>query len=234
MHTIIKSQKFMWAAGIVLAVLFFGPSIISSARNSIARFQKPSPVIGQPPRGPNQTQNQGPAEAIAGSNQKPPSALPAPTALSDRIIGTWQNKELLDRGECTISLELRPEPNVQGAAKAYTKIACTPNPFKLAMKSIANIGNRTRPTPEQREQNTNDLITHNTSTAEEFAGKVTPDDLTLQETHFINQNEASLPCRTKTLKIRPFGADQLSLEWTEVETQSDCKGGQILLSRTGR
>ena len=236
MNTIIKSPKFMWAAGIVLAVLFFGPSIIGSIRRSVATLQKPSPAVPMQTRATSPTAPGGRENTVAASSPGGfGSTLQAQSgdsnnAVQSKLVGTWEGETLLDRGQCKLNLELRGNSQTQGAFSGFAKFACMPNVFKLAMRATEAAATRNKTAAEGAADN---IMRNVTSTAEILSGNSEGNSIVLHAEKHLNENEESNPCRTKTMTLREFGSYQLAVDWSEDE-KSECKGGQVLLKRTGK
>ena len=98
------------------------------------------------------------------------------------------------------------------------------------MRAAEQAANRNKTSAEGAADN---LIRNVTSTAEILTGNAEGNTIVLHAEKHLNENAENNRCRTKTMTLREFGSDQLAVDWSEDE-KPECKGGQILLKKTGK
>lgn len=223
-----KYRTQMWIAGIILAVLYFAPSIAGFVRQWMfyrqqTTFQTAPPVGGIQDR----RRRQGlpavpgapkPMPGAAGNPQDPstvaPGADPNTPTQSDNMLGTWQGIGPLPGNQmCTLKIEIRTNSQVPGSFSGFPVLICAPfMPGFVRRGAAAQNTVLVPPSP---------VSAVLTGTAKD--GSI---EFTVEKT--IGTTVSG--CALTKLTITPFGTDQIAAQWAE----GTCEGGQILLRRIGK
>jgi hypothetical protein len=203
-----KQKKFIWIAGIVLAVFYFAPAFINSYRRAAYIQQIQAAQAAR-------------AQAIAAQKASPlPASAPSPEEVAaaihtltsfDNLVGVWQGvAPLPGRGMCNLKLELRKVP----ATAQYSGF-----PVLLCMPITPPVIRPGNPNPFLAQMNPEAAVL--TGTAKDGA-------MDFQVARIISKGASD--CELTGFTVTPFGSDQVAAQWKE----SNCSGGQILLKRFGR
>jgi hypothetical protein len=203
-----KQKKFLWIAGIVLAVFYFAPTFINSYRRAayIRQIQAAQAARAQAIAAQK-------SSPLPGSAATPGTEAPAPTAPAsfDNLLGVWQGVAPLPaRGMCNLKLEVRKVP-ATGQYSGFPVLLCMP-----ITAPVIRPGN---PNPFLAQMNPEAAVL--TGTAKDGA-------MDFQVARIISKGASD--CELTGFTVTPFGSDQVAAQWKE----SNCSGGQILLKRFGR
>jgi hypothetical protein len=108
-----KQRKAFWIAVAALAVIYYGPSLITTVHST--NTTKPSPFVATP-------------------------ALPPPAFRG--LLGNYNGKALLARGLCALHFELRADREHPGSFMAASVLGCTPlvrNPWAARTTHVTSV-----------------------------------------------------------------------------------------------
>jgi hypothetical protein len=212
-----KQKKFLWLAGIVVAVFYFAPSILNSIRYAaliraqnearLARAQAAKPSAGQG-ASPLPASGSAPGASSPGTDTSAASSAPA---SFDGLLGVWQGvAPLPSRGMCNLKLELRRGLQL-GTYSGFPVLVCIP---------VTQ--------PVIRPGNPNQFLTQMNPAAAVLTGTVKDGGIDFHVDRIISKGASD--CELTGFNVTPFGSDQIAAQWKE----SNCSGGQILLKRLGQ
>lgn len=205
MNTDSNDRKWMWAAIIVVAVLYFTPQVMQSFRQAaFYRQQAQNPQVQNGRALP--TNAVAPARSMVPGNPVAPVARPMPSLL----VGTWQGQQMqAGRKLCTLTLEMREStPDVMGG---YAKLTCYPLPVAgQAHYPAQNIARYLSPT------------------AAVLSGRIENGAVAFR----IDKTIGTTPegCALSEFNVSSFGNDQVAAQW-EIGA---CGKGEVIAQRTGR
>jgi hypothetical protein len=199
-----KQKKLIWIAGIALAVFYFAPSFINSARRAAfireqneARLEKAQVAKSSIPLPAS-----GAAPTSAGTI--PGAAANAGSLQSDNLLGIWQGVALVNGyGNCNLRLELRRALD-PAQITGFPTMVCVPIPVI-----------------------TNGVTQFNPSAAV-LTGK--PNDKSVEFNVDKVISKGAGRCSFTSFTVTPFGNDQIAAEWRE----DACGEGQMVLRRAGK
>jgi hypothetical protein len=207
----------MWAAGLFIGALYFGPSIMSSVRSAIVTRQA-QPQAAASTAAAQKAQAKRAGDRASGTSATSPDPQ---AALSTGLAGTWQGRAALnDRGVCQISLELRELPDKENDYAANSSLSCTPTVMELLSRSKGMNSAGAMDTMGKAMSPTSAILTGNQAN-----GSI----------HFhvdknIGVEQVPGGCEMTSLSVTPFGASRILIEWHETD-QGSCRGGQIIAAK---
>jgi hypothetical protein len=203
----------MWAAGLFIGALYFGPSIMSSVRSAIVTRQPQSQAAAS-----TAAAQKGQAKH---AGDRPSSASDPQAALSTGLAGIWQGRAALnDRGVCQISLELRALPDKENAYAANSSLSCTPTVMQLLSRSKGMNSAGTMDTMAKAMSPTSAILT----------GAESNGSIRFHVDKNIGIEQVQGGCEMTSLAVTPFGASRILIEWHETD-QGSCHGGQIIAAK---
>lgn len=198
-----KQRKYAWIGAAALAVIYLGPSVIQSARQAVIANHgvvlnnRPAPVRVAP--------------------QPPITVTPAPPIdrSAMRLLGNWQGgTDLPDRGHCTMSMQIKRDPNRSGVFDGYQTIACMP--------SLALLGTR-----QSTQARALDAINARTPTSVIMSGPIANGAIDFNIDRLIGVPVNG--CKITALSVTPFSDGAVAVEWKNVP----CPDGEMILRRPG-
>ncbi len=181
-----KQKKFLWIAGIALAVVYFAPAFINSARQAAYIRQMEAARMAK-------------AQTVQKSSPLPASLTPAPPgapASLDNLLGVWQGAAPLPgRGMCNLKLELRRSLEL-GTFSGF--------PVLLCMPATQLVFRPTNPNALMAQMNPETAIL--TGTAKDGAMDFHVDRII---------SKGGSDCELTAFTVTPFGSDQIAAQWKE-------------------
>ena len=199
-----KQRKYTWIGAAVLGIIYLGPNIIHSIRQAVvtnqaahAAVSKPSPIRVAPS----------------------PSIVVTPNPPMDpavrHLIGNWQGGATLpDRGLCTMTLQVKRDPDRPGILDGYETVHCLQS--GVLVGNPANVHNRAR-----------DIINANTPTSVIMSGPISGSSIDFHIDHLVG-----IPvngCKITAYSATPFGDGALAVEWKN----APCPDGNLILRHPG-
>jgi hypothetical protein len=199
-----KQKKFLLVAGIVLAVVYFAPSLINSARRAAYMRQIEAARIAK-------------AQAPAKSSPLPASTVPAIPTQFESLLGVWQGAGPQGQVGCNLRLELRRNFTDPSHFTGFPVLACTPfvSPF-----------NRN---PAQAQTALTAAFTPMTAV---LTGTVQNGTIQFTVDKVIGKTPNG--CAMTSFTVTPYGNDVIAAEWQDGLCQSGDEHGQLLLKRMGK
>jgi hypothetical protein len=206
----IDKKNNLWKWGLLIAALYFGPSILSHIRMAVSGHgQQVQRQIQQ------QTQQQtGPTSS---------SAKPQTYAILDALAGNWQGSAMIpDRGQCRMGLELQIVPGNEGHYSADTRLTCRPT-LPAMIKIIGHPPGNTWELQDAMTKAMNLTSAILTGAAENGSIRFHVDQ---------NIGVAQVPgaCDMTSLTVTPFGATRIAIAYEETNV-GHCHGGQIVADK---
>ena len=227
MNNIVATRKFVWPAVIVLAAMYFGPSVFRSLIPVTLR------LTGQQHSGKASAQSAGTAPvpgAVSGQSATPAEQAPpvADVPALAKFIGTWQgNATLPGRKEmCMFKLEMRQSHEKASEFSGYSSLSCAPSMLELLGqardKNKANAA--TMMDIMGKDMNPVSAI---------MTGIPANGSIQFRVDKNIGVDEVSNGCPLVSLSATNFGSDQIEVDLKESQ-QGACQGGQMLMHRLGK
>jgi len=198
-----KQRKLIWAGGALIAVCYFGPSIITKVHQASAPpevvIAKPSPVRVAPPPPPPPDPAAVKAAAIA--------------AQFNKLAGDWSGAGVLPtHGLCKLSLQIRTIPDKPASYTGYSTTTC--NPYIALTGKAATKTNMAQA-----------AITSMAPTSVIMTGEVENGQIVFH----VDRNIGTPPdgCAVTGFTVSPF-AEQVAAQWQA----GTCQGGQMVLNRS--
>jgi hypothetical protein len=206
----IDKKNNLWKWGLLIAALYFGPSILSHIRMAIS---------GRGQQAQRQIQQQTPQQ----TGQTPSSVKPQPYASLDALAGNWKGQAMTGRGQCWMTLELNTIPGNDGHYSADTRLICKPT-FPAMIEIIGH-------QPGNQWELQDALTKAMNPTSAILTGAAAANG----SIHFhVDQNiaVAQVPgaCDMTSLTVTPFGAARIAITYEETNV-GHCHGGQIVASK---
>jgi energy-converting hydrogenase Eha subunit F len=231
MSNIIANRKFAWAAGIILTVLYFGPSLLHLfAPAPLRPAPSPPQKMGKPSTRIPAT-NGGVPLAFGMSARAPAevAAPPSPLAVADdpalaKFLGTWQGGVALKRGTCSFKLDVRDSHDKDNPFAGFSSLSCAPTMLEMLHKSTSH-----KQTPAGM---VDDMMKQTNPTTAILEGSLVNGSVQFQAQKNFGVTEISNGCAMNSLTLIPF-AEQMEADWKESQ-QGICQGGQMLLKRVPR
>jgi hypothetical protein len=215
-----KQKKLIWIAGIGVAIWYFAPTFINTARQQAmireqqaARIAKAQAMAKSPLPAPSA------AGTIAGTSAPGASSVTPLPADYERIFGVWQGAgPQPGLGMCNLRLELRKDAADPSRVSGFPVLACAPvmSPFS-------------RPSASQTQ---NTVMSALSPMSAVLTGTVQSDSVQFSVDKVMGNAPGG--CSLTSFTVTPFGVDLISAEWHEATCQSGDQRGQILLKRMGR
>lgn len=227
MNSIVASRKFVWPAVILLAAMYFGPSVF--------RFLVPVSLrlSGQQRSGKATAQNGGSAAlpgAVSGQSAAPAEQAPpvADVPALAKFIGTWQgNATLPGRKEnCMLKLEVRQSHEKASEFSGYSSLSCAPSMFEL----LGQAGDKSKANAATMMDNMGKAMNPVSAI---LTGTPAHGSIQFRVDKNIGVNEVSNGCPLVSLSATDFGSDQIEIDLKESQ-EGACQGGQMLMHRIGK
>jgi hypothetical protein len=119
-----KQKKFIWIAGIAVAIWYIAPTFINTARQQTMIRQQQAAIVAK-------------AQAAKAAQQaalaNPPQPVPpTPAQQANALFGIWQGMGMVDGlGNCNMKMELRSSPE-PGKINGFPVLMCIPMPLTPA------------------------------------------------------------------------------------------------------
>jgi hypothetical protein len=204
-----SNRKWTWVAGVIAAVLYFGPQAVESFRQAALYRQRSQAMNARPENA---------RIAVPASVQAQPTAVSTPTPASvnpaaNSIVGIWQGQQVQANHEvCQLALEVRE--STVGLLTGFAKLTCWPLVPNVAGQrrgnQVTNVVRSLSPAPAVltgRMQNGTAVF----DVEKTFGATVEG-------------------CALTGFSVTPFGTDQIAAEWQN----GDCGKGQMVARRQGR
>jgi hypothetical protein len=213
-----QHRKWLWIAVAAIAVLHFGPRMLSIWWQAVlyhhhaAAIAKPSPAHPMPQ-----------AQILTRLPERPlPAAAPLSASAQGiaadspftRFTGTWSGSTLRPNGMiCKLRFELSQSQEKPGGFTGYTTMSCGPvvpiQAISAAQRAAAaRIIDQMRPVSAV------------------LSGSPENGELMFTVDRVIGS--AADGCKLSNFTVTPFGATQIAAQWEE---QGGCKGGQMIMQR---
>jgi hypothetical protein len=222
MNNVIASRKFVWPAVIVLAAIYFGPSVFRSLIPITLR------LTGQQRSGKG-NQNAG-TVAVPGQSA-PPAGQVSPVADDPalaKFIGTWQgNATLPGRKEnCMLKLEVRQSHEKASEFSGYSSLSCAPSLFEM----LGQAGDKSKANAATVMDNASKAMNPVSAI---MTGNPANGSIQFRVDKNIGVDEVSNGCPLVSLSATNFGSDQIEVDLKESQ-RGACQGGQMLMHRLGK
>jgi hypothetical protein len=201
----LNQKKFLWIAGIALAIFYFAPTFINSYRRAAYIRQMEAARLAK-------------AQAAQKSSPLPASTVPVIPTQFESLIGVWQGAGPQGQVGCNLRLELRRSFTDPGHFTGFPVLACTPivSPFE-------------RHSPAQVQSTITAAFTPMTAV---LTG--TPQNGTIQFTVDRVIGKTPNGCAMTSFTLTPYGNDLIAAEWNDGLCSSGDQHGQLLLKRIGK
>jgi len=201
-----KQKKFLWIAGIAVAVFYFAPTFINSARRAaFIRQQQEAARMAKPPAPQSSPL---PAAGDASNN----------SASFENLLGVWQGiGPLPGQGFCNLKLELRKNTLQPERFSGFPVLVCMP----------------VVPGSVQRGVTGQSLVLPQMSPLSAVLTGTAKDGSIVFSVDKVIGRTAN-GCALTSLSVTPFGTDQIAVEWQEGNCGTEQQPGQILLRRIGK
>ena len=222
-----KQRNIMKASLIILAVLYFAPSIIMWVRQVIfaqqlaaqrqAAFYQRQAIQAAQQRA--KASAPAPAPSASGSSQAAPGTQPVPTQPTTakldpafaKLAGIWQGRAALPgRGICWLRLELRPKVDQPERMQGFSSLACN---------GIAQLVSK------DRAGGASTLLNRMDPEAAVLSGGIEDGAIHFQVDKVLGAD--SRGCAATSFTVTPFGTNLIDAAWTE----ATCQGGHIMLRK---
>jgi hypothetical protein len=230
METREKKRRAMWLIGIILAAIYFAPSILHlfthvgphPAQASSAQMSPAKPAAGIPASGTPASAAVAPANSANAGGAVP--IAPADDPALAKFLGVWHGGiTIARRGGCGLTLEIRASSDKNYPLAGYSTLGCMPSVFDLMAKN--KVKNKTP-------IGAVDAITNQLNPTEAIlAGSLVNGTLEFKAQKNIGVAEGGNNCPMSSISVTPF-AEQIAVEWKESQ-QEGCMGGQMLMKRAG-
>lgn len=204
MNTDSNHRRWIWAAVIIVAVLYFGPQALESFRQATLYRQQMQAMNARVQNAPISVPSVAAPATPVGASAAAPVNRPAPNAF----IGSWQGQRLQEnRKLCRLMLEIREAS--PGVLAGYATLSC----FAWAIPGRANPSNMVRAL---------------SPASAVLSGSFKDGSVAFH----IDKTIGATPegCALSAFTVSPFGNDQIAAQWENGE----CGKGQIVAQRTGR
>ncbi len=229
MNNINGSRKFFWVVGIVLAALYFSPTIIGMLHRlaaatpppTAAVTAKPSPIV------PGAT-----ASAPSGQQAAASNATGQPGASADqsdpsfpKFLGVWNGAAALPRrGVCQLHVDVQDSHEKTHPITAYSTISCMPTMAELLSQSAER---------KRNPAGAIDNMTKNMAPVSSIlSGTLQNGVVTLEAKKTFGVGQVDGGCPLSSLTLTPF-SENMAAEWKE-NGQDVCQGGQTIMQRAAR
>lgn len=213
-----KHSVYFRIAGFLLAILYFGPSVLTHLRHAFfsrspiqPSYQKPNASRPYLPAVTASTETRFPSPDVT-HTPAPTSAAPTNGDPFSKLTGKWEGAGAqLDEGICRLDLQIRANVDQPGGYTGYSTMFCTPSTALIA-----------RMAKEHSTALTYTMI----PTSEILSGTVVNGEL-----RFHVDKNIGTPfngCAITGLTLTPFGTSQIAAEWQ----RGSCRPGQIVMGRS--
>jgi hypothetical protein len=198
-----KHKLWMWGFGLLLAALYFGPSLLRSIL-ATAHAQG----------GGQQTKTPQPPQVKNTEPPKPPDPL-----LS--LVGNWKGRaDLTGRGVCTIGIAIQEVPGNHDQYAANSGLSCVPTLMEMMAHKASNPAEQIDYTAKAQAP-TSTILT----------GTANNGTVVFHVDQNIGVDQTPWGCNMTSLTVKPMGATpQILIEWKETDA-GVCHGGQIVAGR---
>jgi len=201
-----KQKQALWLIALVLAVLYYAPSVIMSVRQMAYVSQQAA--LRQ--AAPQQAAQHPPLPKAKGDEANGTAAVPESPVSPGTLSGFWQGSGTVpDKGRiCSLHLELREDGQPQGPITGYPSLSCV------------TFGGRPNVNPLAPMMSKLDPVTAVMTGMWDKSGSL----------HFsiVKSLAASDSCPITGFTLTPFGTNAVTVEYQE----GTCQSGNMVLYRT--
>ncbi len=227
MNNISANRKRFWVVGIVLAALYFSPTVIrmfhrvgaATTTSATTTPAKPSPILPNccPVQMQQQTAANGTGQPGASSDQNDPSF--------PKFIGVWNGAAALPRrGVCQLHVDVQDSHDKAHPITAYSTISCVPTMAELLSQAA------------ERKRNPAGAIANMTKNmapvSSILSGTLQDGVVTLEPKKTFGVAQVDGGCPVSSFTLTPF-SENMAAEWKE-NGQDVCQGGQAMMQRAAR
>jgi hypothetical protein len=206
-----KQKKITWIVIAVLAGIHFAPDMMNAIRRQEAAYRAGHAASAPP--APGRVPATPPVAAAP-----PVPEISASEIQLGKLPGLWSGGMMRQTGLCSLRLELRKNQDKPGIYTGYSTMACGSSlPFMSG-----------RVTPQTLKESMKNQMTPASAI---LSGGADGESIALQ----LEQTASDAPdgCGITSLKLTPFGDDNMAAAWEEGPAKS-CAGGKVIMHRVPR